>query len=495
MWRRRTSSCSSWTPGSPSRDSSTDAYQGTYKLFQDRLEFGVASQLQTARAEGNLAQAAATVPEIQSQIAAKENQISTLLGRNPGPIQRGRPLFDQEVTPSVPAGLPSALLERRPDLRRVEQELVAANAQIRAAKALFFPQLSLTGLLGKASPELSALTAGTSTIWQAGGMIVGPLFQGGKIYQNYKATEAAAAVAKWQYEQAVIQAFQEVSTSLAALEKLAGAETDQARSVRALEKSVQISNDRYLYGLSSYFEILEAQQRLYPAQYTQAQIRLNRLLAYVQLYKALGEAGTSRTRRSRPPRRPPQGARPAPRSAESLKLLELGRDITGEFDSAESREWLCTNGIGGFASGTIAGSLARRYHGLLVAALAPPLGRTLVATKLEEVVSYGGVTWELGANRWQSGVRRARGPPLHRAISSRSRRCRSGPMPAPTPFSRSACGWSRGPTPPTSSTGCSGLSSPPASSSRRSSTTATTTRSPRPTDGAWAWRRRPTGSW
>jgi len=84
-------------------------------------------------------------------------------------------------------------------------------------------------------------------------------------------------------------------------------------------------------------------------------------------------------------------------------LLELGRDITGEFDSAESREWLCTNGIGGFASGTIAGSLARRYHGLLVAALAPPLGRTLVATKLEEVVSYGGVTWELGANRWQSG--------------------------------------------------------------------------------------------
>ncbi len=269
-------------------NSSTEAYQGTYKLFQDRLEFGVASQLQTARAEGNLAQAAATVPEIQSQIAAKENQISTLLGRNPGSIQRGRPLFDQEVTPSVPAGLPSALLERRPDLRRVEQELVAANAQIGAAKALFFPQLSLTGLLGKASPELSALTAGTSTIWQAGGMITGPIFQGGRIYQNFKATEAAAEEAKWRYEQAVIQAFQEVSTSLAALEKLAGAETDQARSVRALEKSVQISNDRYLYGLSSYFEILEAQQRLYPAQYTQAQIRLNRLLAYVQLYKALG---------------------------------------------------------------------------------------------------------------------------------------------------------------------------------------------------------------
>jgi len=267
---------------------STEAYQGTYKLFQDRLEFGVASQLQTARAEGNLAQAAASIPEIESQIAAKENQISTLLGRNPGPVQRGRPLFDQAVVPTVPAGLPSALLERRPDLRRVEQELVAANAQIGVAKSLFFPQLSLTGFLGKASPELSALTAGTSTVWQAGGALMGPIFQGGKIYQNYKASVALAEEAKWRYEQSVIQAFQEVSTSLAALEKLAGSEAEQTRSVKALEKSVQISSDRYLYGLSSYFEILESQQRLYPAQYAQAQIRLGRLLAYVQLYKSLG---------------------------------------------------------------------------------------------------------------------------------------------------------------------------------------------------------------
>ena len=267
---------------------SAEAFQGTLKLFQDRLEFGVASQLQTARAEGNLAQATASIPEIESQIAAKENQISTLLGRNPGPIARGRPLFDQSVVPSVPAGLPSALLERRPDLRRAEQELVAANAQIGVAKSLFFPQLSLTGFLGKASPELAALTAGTSTVWQAGGALVGPLFQGGKIYQNYKATVATAEETRLRYEQSVIQAFQEVSSSLAALEKLAGSESEQARSVKALEKSVQISNDRYLYGLSSYLEILDAQQRLYPAQYAQAQIRLGRLVAYVQLYKALG---------------------------------------------------------------------------------------------------------------------------------------------------------------------------------------------------------------
>src|SRR5215471_2289039 len=253
---------------------STRAYQDTFNLFEDRLKFGVASQMQTSRAEGNLAQAAASIPEIESQIAAKENQISVLLGRNPGPVPRGQPLFAQAAVPTVPAGLPSALLERRPDLLRVEQELVAANAQIGVAKSLFFPQLSLTGLLGKASPELSALTAGSATVWQAGGQLTGPLFQGGKIYQNYK--------------QAVIQAFQEVSTSLAALEKLAGAEVEQTRSVKALEKSVQISNDRYLYGLASYYEILDSLQRLYPAQYGEAQIRLNRLLAYVQLYRALG---------------------------------------------------------------------------------------------------------------------------------------------------------------------------------------------------------------
>ena len=267
---------------------STRAYQDTFNLFEDRLRFGVASQLQTSRAEGNLAQAAASIPEIESQIAAKENQISVLLGRNPGPVPRGQPLFDQAAVPTVPAGLPSALLERRPDLLRAEQELVAANAQIGVAKSLFFPQLSLTGLLGKASPELSALTGGAATVWQAGGQLTGPLFQGGKIYQNYKASEALAEEAKWKYEQAVIQAFQEVSSSLVALEKLAGSEVEQARSVKALEKSVQISNDRYLYGLASYYEILESLQRLYPAQYAEAQIHLNRLLAYVQLYRALG---------------------------------------------------------------------------------------------------------------------------------------------------------------------------------------------------------------
>jgi multidrug efflux system outer membrane protein len=266
----------------------TTAYQGIYKISRDRLEFGVASELQTSRAEGALASSAAAIPELRSQIAAKENQISTSLGRNPGPVRRGTPLFAQAVVPSVPAGLPSTLVERRPDLRKLEQRLVAANAQIGVAKAEFFPKLSLTGFLGKASPELSAITSGAATIWSIASGLTGPIFQGGRILENYRATVAAWEQSRLQYEQGVITAFREVSTSLAALDQLAGAEAELVRAVAALENAVQRALDRYLYGLSSYFEVLEAQERLFPAQNAQASVRLNRLLAYVQLYKALG---------------------------------------------------------------------------------------------------------------------------------------------------------------------------------------------------------------
>ena len=266
----------------------TAAYEDIYRIFKDRLEFGVGSELETSRGEGALAAAAATIPELQSQIAAKENQISTLLGRNPGSIPRGTPLYAQAVPPTVPAGLPSALLERRPDVRKIEEQLVAANANVGVAKADFFPKLSLTGMLGKASPELSLITSGSSTIWAIAAGLTGPIFQGGRILENYRAAVAVSDQAKLEYEQGVIKAFQEVSSSLVALDQLAGAETELARSVTALEKAVELAHIRYLYGLSSYFEVLEAEERLFPAQNAQAAARLNRLLAYVGLYKALG---------------------------------------------------------------------------------------------------------------------------------------------------------------------------------------------------------------
>ena len=267
---------------------STDAYQRTYDLFLDRFQLGAASKLETSRAEGALGDAQANIPQLESDITAKENQISILLGRMPGPVPRGKPMYEQPIVPAVPVGLPSALLARRPDLRQVEQQLVSANARIGVAKAEFFPKLSLTALFGTASPEVSALTGGTATIWAVAGMLSGPLFNAGRTLGTYRASIAQWEQARAQYEQAVLIALREVSDALTALGKLNEAETGQARSVKALEEAVGHATDRYGQGLASYYEVLEAQQQLYPAQNTLAQIRRNRLLAYVQLYKALG---------------------------------------------------------------------------------------------------------------------------------------------------------------------------------------------------------------
>jgi multidrug efflux system outer membrane protein len=197
-------------------------------------------------------------------------------------------MYEQPIVPAVPAGLPSALLERRPDLRQAEQQLVSANAQIGVAKAEFFPKLSLTALLGTASPEVSALTGGSATIWAVAGMVSGPLLNAGRTLGSYRASIAQWEKARSQFEQAVLVALREVSDALTALSKLSEAEAGQDRAVRALEEAVGHATDRYRQGLANYFEVLEAQQQLYPAQNTLAQIRRNRLQAYVQLYKTLG---------------------------------------------------------------------------------------------------------------------------------------------------------------------------------------------------------------
>src|SRR5262245_37738692 len=262
----------------------TASFQSTYNLFRRRLEFGEASTLQTSRAEGALGSAAATIPELESQIVAKENEISILLGRNPGPIPRGTPLFEQAVVPAIPAGLASALIERRPDLLQAEQQVVQANALVGVAKANFFPQLNLTGFGGGVSPELSAF----SNVWSLAAGLTGPIFAGGQILENYRANVAAREQAKLQYEQSVITAFREVSSALTALEKLVQVEAEQARAVKAYEDSVSIANKRYLGGLASYYEVLEAQQLLFPAQLKLAEVRADRLFTYVRLYKALG---------------------------------------------------------------------------------------------------------------------------------------------------------------------------------------------------------------
>ena len=266
---------------------SVQAFQGSYNIFLDRFNLGVASKLETSRALGALGDAQATVPQLESQVVAKENQISILLGRAPEPIPRGQAMYAQPIVPTVPAGLPATLLERRPDLRQAEQQLVSANARIGVAKADFFPRVSLTALLGTASSDLSTVT-GPGMIWAGSGIFSGPLFNMGRTLGFYRAAIAQWEEARLQYQQAVLGALREVSDSLTALGKLNEAETGQKMAVNALTEAVDHATARYRQGLASYFEVLEAQQQLYPAQTTLAQIRRDRLVAYVQLYRALG---------------------------------------------------------------------------------------------------------------------------------------------------------------------------------------------------------------
>jgi multidrug efflux system outer membrane protein len=229
----------------------------------------------------------AQIPDIERQITAKEDQISLLLGRNPGPIPRGKSLIDQYDVDVIPAGLPSTLLERRPDLRAAEQQLVAANAAVGIAKADFFPVITLTGLLGGVSPQLSGLVS-SGTQWSVAGGLAGPLFTGGRLKSQYRFRVAQWDEARSSYEKSVTQAFGEVSIALAAHQKLAEAIKDQTRSVMAYRDSVRLADLRYDSGLSSYFEVIDAQLQLYPAQTASVVYDLERKVALVNLYKALG---------------------------------------------------------------------------------------------------------------------------------------------------------------------------------------------------------------
>ena len=265
----------------------TEAFQGTYDLFNRQLLGGVASELQVSRAEAALATAAAAIPNLDRQNVAQENLLNFLLGRNPGAITRGRSLTAQALPPQVPGGLPSTLLERRPDLRQAEQQLVSANANVGAAMASFFPRISLTSSFGGLSPEVSDLFRAGKT-WSVAAGLTGPLFQGLRLKNQYDVTVAQWEQAKIQYESAVTNAFGEVSTALVAHQKLAEVEKQQARSVAAYQEAVRIANIRYVAGLSSYVEVLDAQQQLFPAENALAQTRFSRLSNFVQLYKTLG---------------------------------------------------------------------------------------------------------------------------------------------------------------------------------------------------------------
>jgi multidrug efflux system outer membrane protein len=267
---------------------STNSFGESLKLFNEQLRGGVASKLETSSAEALMDSAAATIPELEQQIALQENQLSVLLGENPGSITREESSFEKQTLPEVPAGLPSALLERRPDIREAEQELRSANAQVGVAVADFFPQLNLTGLFGEASPELSAFTSGGDVAWSIAAGLTGPLFHGGQLRAQYAQARAAREQFALQYQSAVLNAFQEISDALISREKLAGARMQQSRAVDAYKEAVKISMERYRLGNASYYEVLEEQQQLFPAENSLVQTQLNQLLAVVELYRALG---------------------------------------------------------------------------------------------------------------------------------------------------------------------------------------------------------------
>ena len=266
----------------------TNAYAGSYRIFNDRLFNGVASKLETDRAAAAFANAAATIPQLEIQIATVENQLDVLLGRNPGPIARSSLTNQPQLTPEIPPGLPSDLLRRRPDVVYSEESLIAANANIGVSVANFFPQIGLTTFLGRASPELSAFTGGSGNAWNIGATMAGPIFQGGQLRAQYRAAKAKFDEASAAYQQSVLTAFQEVSNALITRQKLAEEYKFDGQAVVALAESVDLATQRYLNGKSSYYEVLQAQQELYPTQRAQVQTQVGELLAVVQLYKALG---------------------------------------------------------------------------------------------------------------------------------------------------------------------------------------------------------------
>ncbi|HEY2585366.1 MAG TPA: efflux transporter outer membrane subunit [Tepidisphaeraceae bacterium] len=266
----------------------TDSFRRSLKLFTDRMEGGVSNKLATSRAQAAASSAAAQIPELERQIALKEDQINLLLGRSPGPIPRRGKLLQESLPPDVPAGLPSALLERRPDVRAAEQLLQSANAQIGVAQANFFPQIGLTAMLGKVSPDISTVTGGKANAWSIGLNAAGPIFQGGALLAQYRRAKAAWEEAKLQYQQTGINAFREVSDALISREKFAASRVELGGAVTAYRDAVDVAMQRFTLGKSSYYEVLEAQQLLFPAETALAQSELNQRLATVQLYKALG---------------------------------------------------------------------------------------------------------------------------------------------------------------------------------------------------------------
>jgi len=263
------------------------AYAESVKLYELQFQYGLVSLMVVEQARTQYETAAATIPQIESQIVLLENALSILLGRNPGPIARGKTIYELAF-PAVPAGLPSQLLERRPDLAQAEQNLIAANAQIGAAKALYFPTISLTGAYGYESQNLADLFKGPSRIWSYAGSFTGPIFTAGAISGQVEQAEAAQKAALIGYEAAIQSAFADVENALTIRTKLIEQVEAQGRLVKASQEYERLAKLQYDGGYAPYLTVLNAQQQLFPAELNLAQLRASLYTSYANLYKAMG---------------------------------------------------------------------------------------------------------------------------------------------------------------------------------------------------------------
>jgi multidrug efflux system outer membrane protein len=262
--------------------------QQSLTLTQLRLEHGASTRLDVRQAETLLYTAAATIPLVERQIVQTENAIRLLLAQPPGDILRGRALTEQPIPPEIPAGLPAALLERRPDIRASEEVLVSANAQIGAAKALYFPRISITGLLGIESAELDRFVKASALTWSIGADALQPIFNYGRIRSINEATQASYLRLLAQYEQTIQTAFREVSDALIGYRKSREQRIQQELLVGALRDRVGLANQRFFGGLDSYLQVLDAERDLFDAELNLARLQRDERLNIVGLYRALG---------------------------------------------------------------------------------------------------------------------------------------------------------------------------------------------------------------
>jgi outer membrane protein, multidrug efflux system len=281
-------------------------YAESVRLFELQFKYGQVSQMNVAQAKSQYETAAAQIPQIESQIVQTENAICILLGRNPGEIARGKSIYELSL-PAVPSGLPSELLESRPDLRQSEQNLVAANAQIGAAKALYFPTISLTGAFGTASTQLHDLFSGPAKTWNYAGTLVGPIFTAGSISGQVAQAEAGQKAALLTYQAAIQSAFADVENALVANAKLGEQNAAQGQLVLALKDYSRLARLQYDGGFAPYSTVLQAEQQLFPAELTWATTRTQLVSSSVAIYQAMGGGWVNEADRLAPQPVPGEG--------------------------------------------------------------------------------------------------------------------------------------------------------------------------------------------